>query len=617
MNNFFLTLRLMAAAAVIGCGTLGAAEVQFSYSPLDSDPGFVGTGKSEIYDIAILVPPTGLEGARIIGVEIPFEAADACTDLSGWLTTELKLENKLNAPDICSATATVSEGVLRAIFDEPYEMTDQPVYAGYSFTVTDVDSEAGRVPMAATPGIDPDGLYMHTRRTYLKWASRSDVVGGVSALRVLVEGDFPPVSVSVSGQDVSYVDMASESFCLPVTVTGYGIDPVKEVTFKVSSTSGNSVTVTEEVPADTRMQFGRPWSLNVYVPAWYSVPSVYDVTVEAVGVNGLPNPREAEGYRTELNVLSTLPFKRVLMEEYTGLWCGFCPRGFAAMEYLSETYPYRFIGVAYHSGTQGAPDPMQVIADADFPNFVRGFPISWLDRTVNADPYLGTVQTGFGILDDWQTRNALFSPMAVSVSAVADESGTVSAKAVVREVIPTGRDHEVQFILTADGLSDPSWRQTNYFAGQSPESYEIPQMRGFCEGDEYISGLVFNDVALMLSDTMPMSDAATFDYDQYFDTSFDTSMAVGATGIGLAARAETLHVVALVQDALTHEVINADICTVSDGSDVTAMTVSAPETVSVQWYDVTGRALEGPCPGVCIKTETLSDGTVRATRHIF
>lgn len=42
--------------------------------------------------------------------------------------------------------------------------------------------------------------------------------------------------------------------------------------------------------------------------------------------------------------------KRVLVEEGTGSWCGWCPLGIIAFEYLNETYPGRVAEVAVHNG---------------------------------------------------------------------------------------------------------------------------------------------------------------------------------------------------------------------------------------------------------------------------
>ncbi|MEO8146457.1 MAG: Omp28-related outer membrane protein [Bacteroidia bacterium] len=78
------------------------------------------------------------------------------------------------------------------------------------------------------------------------------------------------------------------------------------------------------------------------------------------------------------------PDMRYFAEEATGTWCGWCPRGAVFMEYMKETYPGSFVGVAVHNA-----DPMTVTAyDAGigaFPGF-SGYPSVIVNRTAIIDP---------------------------------------------------------------------------------------------------------------------------------------------------------------------------------------------------------------------------------------
>ncbi len=72
--------------------------------------------------------------------------------------------------------------------------------------------------------------------------------------------------------------------------------------------------------------------------------------------------------------------KKVLVEEATGTWCQWCPRGDVFMKGLSETYGDGFVGVAVHNG-----DPMAVAEwDAGIgglPGF-GGYPNASWDRSI-------------------------------------------------------------------------------------------------------------------------------------------------------------------------------------------------------------------------------------------
>ncbi|NNK89631.1 MAG: Omp28-related outer membrane protein, partial [Saprospiraceae bacterium] len=76
--------------------------------------------------------------------------------------------------------------------------------------------------------------------------------------------------------------------------------------------------------------------------------------------------------------------KKILVEEGTGTWCQWCPRGDVFMNLLTERYPDHFVGVAVHNR-----DPMEVPAWDDgltgWPGFT-GFPSVVMNRESVMDP---------------------------------------------------------------------------------------------------------------------------------------------------------------------------------------------------------------------------------------
>ncbi len=74
--------------------------------------------------------------------------------------------------------------------------------------------------------------------------------------------------------------------------------------------------------------------------------------------------------------------KLVIGEEGTGTWCGFCPRGTVAMEFMDYDYPGYFQGIAVHNG-----DPMTVTDyDNSLGNYISGYPSALVDRGADIDP---------------------------------------------------------------------------------------------------------------------------------------------------------------------------------------------------------------------------------------
>jgi len=96
------------------------------------------------------------------------------------------------------------------------------------------------------------------------------------------------------------------------------------------------------------------------------------ITVTVSNPNGMPDGNAAnDTYELNMTGYTPAPDKAVLVEEGTGTWCTWCPRGAVFMDSMIHTYPDHFIGVAVHNG-----DPMMVpeyndnLGIAAFPNIV-------------------------------------------------------------------------------------------------------------------------------------------------------------------------------------------------------------------------------------------------------
>lgn len=69
--------------------------------------------------------------------------------------------------------------------------------------------------------------------------------------------------------------------------------------------------------------------------------------------------------------------KRILLEQHTGAWCGWCPDGTVVMDKLIEKYPDQVVGVKWHNG-----DAMVLTEQATFASTfgITGYPAGTVDR---------------------------------------------------------------------------------------------------------------------------------------------------------------------------------------------------------------------------------------------
>ena len=150
--------------------------------------------------------------------------------------------------------------------------------------------------------------------------------------------------------------------------------------------------------------------------------------------------------------------KNVVVEEFTGTWCGWCPRGIVGMEYMRKNYGGKgFIGIASHNG-----DPMAVPAyqEVNLAYSGGGYPSASFDRLY------APIQPG------WETLEYYFDLM---VGTPADAGVKVNAKyneetqTITATATSTfGNDYNnadfaLCFVVTQDHVGP--YGQTNYYAG--------------------------------------------------------------------------------------------------------------------------------------------------------
>ena len=147
-----------------------------------------------------------------------------------------------------------------------------------------------------------------------------------------------------------------------------------------------------------------------------------------------------------------IPLRKVVLEDYTGTWCGYCPSVAAAIVDAHAATNYISV-IAIHETASSNPDPFH------FPQVdllkaevgVTGLPAARIDRTtIWSDPYaVGEVTAIAG-----EETN-------VSIAINSQLSGDV-LNAEVRVIYEEGSlpGDKLVFYLTEDGLI---YDQTNYF----------------------------------------------------------------------------------------------------------------------------------------------------------
>ena len=543
-----------------------------------------GEWKPQTYDVAILLQDDAIVGTHIDEIILNLRTVRGLSNLKVWLSSQLREENGVNVPDLISVDVEMPKrtGNVTVKLDRPYVIPEEGVYVGYSFDVAE-GATSQNMPVTIVDEVKPNGFYIHSTACFLKWLEISELVGGSACINVTLGGSKVKLNAvaPVTGEK-TYV-LTNTDIAVNVPFVNHGSEGIKSLDFDYTF---NGTTTSQHVDLSTAVSgfFGQPYSYALTLPA-VSERGTYDLTVTVTKVNGVDNEDDATVATTPIFVLNTLPKHRALLEEYTGTWCGWCPRGFVALELLKEQYPDDFVCVSYHNS-----DPMEITYD--FPSVVEGFPSAWVDRGLEVDPYYGIdYSSDFGVLDVLQMRSAQFGTAELAVEAtLAEDNSTVDVNASVTfPFTDDATDFSLEYILVEDGLTGEGsdWAQSNYYAGGGSGN-----MHGFESMESPAPGLVFNDVVVMLSEmggiaeSVPTSVIADVPVSHSY--SFDLEWAVNTNWDPIIQDYSQLYVVALLIDNATGIVANAVKVPVTSAT-VGIENVKTQTVAAQQIYDLMGR----------------------------
>ncbi|MCH5224724.1 MAG: Omp28-related outer membrane protein [Muribaculaceae bacterium] len=608
MKKHLLTL-LIAGAASTG---VWAENATLDYTYANESLFLYGKGKKELIDVAICINNPGLAGKKITGIKAYISTAEGIEQTSVWLSNELTLENKVNVPDIASfdvtpAAVTVGEydlQVLEANLSEPYTLTADPVYVGYSLSVVSNSTDQQKNPIVLSSGTNSNGFWLHMKQSVLKWMDYSANAKGVAFIVAEIEGEYPDYSLGLQGYKPIYCQ-SGQAFSVDFNAVNIGANPINEVSYVYSFDGGAQQTGTLSLPSpiDPQLALTSPLSLN-----FQGVEGMgsHTLQVEITEVNGQPNDSSIASIECTVNVIPFVPQHKPLVEEYTGLWCGWCTRGYLAMEMIGEIYGNNAVAIAYHNG-----DPMEVTQN--YPVRVPGYPSASVNRNPAVDPYYGSDDvTEFGISNDIAASIDEMTVGEINLRATLSE-GIITVESATRFIQDfTNANYEVGYVLVSNGLTNPTWAQANYYSGAG--GYEGSYLQELTEWPDPVAGLVFNDVAIDVSAMNGIANSipASITNGQEYPNTFTFNI----IGNELVQNTDNLIVAAFVIDKTTGLIVNANKCDLSGNAGVESIKKGNSEVIKIEYYDLTGRKVAEPHNGVVIKREIMNDGSSKSSKII-
>lgn len=288
-----------------------------------------------------------------------------------------------------------------------------------------------------------------------------------------------------------------------------------------------------------------PLSQNVSYPAGLS-----NLEIVIKAINGSADDKAENNTRKlSLEGVTPAPDKKIVVEEATGTWCQWCPRGAVYLDSLTKLYPEHFIGIAVHNR-----DPMAVteydLGMTSFPGFT-GFPQVVTNRRTLSDPS--------AIEPIFYDQIIELTPVRLDVGAAYDPNTSllkIEAKAEFTEDL--NGDYRFNLVVVEDDVRGTSsgYNQSNAYAGGGS---------GVMGGYELLpnpvpaSRMVYNHVGRAILDTyygvagyLPNDILANSTYIKSYDYTVPATFKFG-----------NLKLVAMMLDP-NGEIINANEVTIDD-----------------------------------------------------
>lgn len=604
MNRFYSLL------IVIFCA-LGASAQRTEVNAANDGGtwwGYAGDASLQVYrtmppetcDFAILLPAQkyGLNGHTLRGIRFYVPESSDVKDFSVWISTSLPSSvSKASVAYKALEASTLIPGQLNEVlFDEPYTIT-RNVYLGYSFTAT--SSSVRNVGC-----VSPTGL------TDACWTRFSVFSGGSwgttfaqefsLALYALFGEEFP---AGAKVEKTGFVTaLSGKEHAVDMTLQNCSPEGIRSIDYVVTGEDG-SESAPLHMDFDTYSTAMSSRDISLPLPATEQL-GFHKPVVTITKVNGKENAMtdaNAKGTVDQLVISRGADVKRVVEEEFTGLWCGWCPQGMVGMQLAEEKFGDRYIGIAVHQN-----DAMAGSSSAGYSTIlgkISGLPACFINRNgLNPGTYYGlTEDKPFGLGDVISDELARISEADIDVKAewTDDTMKKVRATSTTRFYLDNETaPYALAYVLLSDSLKNSSWVQTNYY---SDYNYVLndPNLKPFVEAPEKLVGLTFNHVAIASSGiTNGINNSIPAPIVAEEDCTHEATLTL-PTSNTLVQNKANLRVVALLINRTRGNIVNAAVTSISEPTGI--VSPATGQRASDTLYDLQGRRVKDVRHGILIQ----------------
>lgn len=426
--------------------------------------------------------------------------------------------------------------------DKPYKITgeEESLYFGYSIIVPS-RKDVFYVVSDANPTDDPN-TSMYGISNDDSFPTEFDAIGdteGALCISITITGDNLPENIVKIAylESPFYIPLSGDGANVNFIIRNCGANALTSVEAVTSVEGMDDVVETLTFPAAAYNEYVGLTAKGIKAKtAGYPELKLQITKVNGVDVTCAPFYAMAPAYDGGYDM-------KIVAEDATGTWCGWCPGGIEALEYLKATYPDRAIPIGVHYGDAMQIDSYMPVIQA----FVSGFPTILYNRVTSqtpTNPYTEMCAELDAIV------NALDFPTygKIDMTGTSNEEGTeITLTTKTQFSLNTEMPHFISFVIVEDGVGP--YRQSNYFS-----SYGVP-MNGWEKASESVK-TVYNDVARYTNEFPGIEGSLpeTIEEDKEYEFTYNIPLLSGGSPI---VTKDTYRVIALVTNLYDGRIVNA------------------------------------------------------------
>ena len=512
------------------------------------------------YNIAFLAPGNYAK-AKIDSVEFWVLSGCQYDNLTVWVSSvkyeTVEGKNYLSFPesaDKADAKVVVPAADVKAVLDKlpanyvgpisvklptPFTIPADGALVGYSY---DGKSSDESIVLAGISSEAAGCFFQYDYEGERNFESLSSIVGMSSSIQIgldVSDCEANDATVSANPELTTLVNTKQQ---YPFYITNNSAKPITQLTYSISVDGVNGA----EKNLDLSSPIESMETASIPYTTAFEEDGVHTVELNISKVNGNTNINKQSSAEYSIIALEKSADRVSVVEEQTGTWCGWCPRGHVALDLLNKQLGDKVVTLAGHfANGESRVDPMniyqldenstQVEALADYGWVAMtlssmlgggGLPGAMFDRVVAADPYVGanttkgkngTYEYGatdlVNLLKEENPSEADFSMTA----SWADDKNT-DIKVDLTTTFNYNRfgsfPYGVAFVLSENGMTGKgaNWKQLNYYsklAGVNGASdFNNPDMAAWFKAGSYVSTTYDNVVVQAWN---PLGNAAIVD----------------------------------------------------------------------------------------------------------